>query len=57
MKKTLIVRPVDDHGRVVLPKHLLKDVYKVKSGEKLTLEVLYTEDSIVLKKYGAKNRV
>lgn len=54
MKSALIVRPVDNNGRIVLPKHLLRDVFKAKDNEKLTLEFFYNDDSIILKRFHSK---
>lgn len=54
MKSALIVRPVDNNGRIVLPKHLLRDVFKAKDNEKLILEFFYDEDSLVLKRFHSK---
>ena len=54
MKSTMIVRPVDSNGRIVLPKHLLKDIFNATNDEKLMLEFFFTEDSIVLKKLNEK---
>lgn len=54
MKSALIVRPVDNNGRIVLPKHLIRDVFKVKDDEKLTLQFFYDDDSIILKKFHSK---
>ena len=54
MKSTMIVRPVDGNGRIVLPKHLLKDIFNATDDEKLMLEFFFTEDSIVLKKFNEK---
>lgn len=54
MKSALIVRPVDSNGRIVLPKNLIRDVFKVKDDEKLTLQFFYDDDSIILKKFHSK---
>lgn len=54
MKSTLITRPVDSNGRIVLPKHLLRDVFKADDNEKLSLEFFYDEDSIILKRFHSK---
>lgn len=54
MKSALIVRPVDGNGRIVLPKHLLRDVFKTKDNEHLTLEFFYDDDSIILKRFHSK---
>ena len=54
LKSALIVRPVDNNGRIVLPKHLLRDVFNAKDNEKLSLEFFYTDDSIILKRFHSK---
>lgn len=54
MKSTMIVRPVDSNGRIVLPKHLLKDIFNANEDDKLMLEFFFTEDSIILKKFNEK---
>lgn len=51
MKSSLIVRPVDSNGRVVIPKNLLTDVLNAKDNEKLSVEIFYDEDSIILKRF------
>lgn len=51
MKSAMIVRPVDSNGRVVLPKNLLSDIFKAKDNEKLSVEIFYADDSIVLKRF------
>lgn len=51
MKSSMIVRPVDSNGRVVLPKHLLYSIFNANDKEKLSVEISYNEDSIILKKY------
>lgn len=51
MKSAKIVRPIDANGRVVIPKHLITDVLKASADEHVSVEVLYTEDSIILKRF------
>ena len=48
MKATGIVRPVDNAGRLVLPKEL-RDRFNIQDGD--ALEIFTTSDTIVLKKY------
>ena len=50
MNKTFIVRPVEPNGRVVLPKHLVRDVLKSTGEERIAVEVFHTDDSIILKR-------
>lgn len=51
MKSAKIVRPIDMNGRVVIPKNLITDVLKAGPDEHVSVEVLYTEDSIILKRF------
>ncbi|MCH5170556.1 MAG: AbrB family transcriptional regulator [Oscillospiraceae bacterium] len=51
MKSAKIVRTIDDNGRVVIPKHLIKDIFKARPEENISVEVLYTEDSVILKRF------
>lgn len=48
MKSTGIVRPIDNFGRIVLPKELRSTL---KIGEKDSLEIFVEESMIILKKY------
>ena len=48
MKATGIVRPVDELGRVVLPKELRKTMH---INEKDGMEIFVEEDKIILRKY------
>ncbi len=51
LKSAKIVRPVDANGRVVIPKHLITDVLKAGPDEHVSVEVMYTDDSIILKRF------
>lgn len=51
MKSAKMVRPIDANGRVVLPKNLISDIFKARSDEHISVEVLYTDDSIILKRF------
>lgn len=51
MKSAKITRPIDANGRVVLPKHLITDIFKATSDEHISVEVHYTDDSIILKRF------
>lgn len=48
MKKTGIIRRIDDLGRIVIPKELRKTL-RIKNGE--SLEIFVEGDDIILKKY------
>lgn len=48
MKATGIVRPIDELGRVVIPKELRK-VFQIKNKD--AMEIFVDQDMIVLKKY------
>lgn len=48
MRSTGIVRPIDDVGRVVLPKEL-REVYGI--GSRDSVEIISTEDGMLIKKY------
>ncbi len=48
MKATGIVRPIDELGRIVIPKELRK-VFGLKNRD--SLEIFVDDDMIVLKKY------
>lgn len=48
MKATGIVRPVDELGRVVLPKELRKTMH---INEKDGMEIFVEDDKIILRKY------
>lgn len=48
MKATGVVRPVDELGRIVIPKELRK-TFNIK--EKDSLEIYVEDDMIILKKY------
>ena len=48
MKKTGVVRKIDDLGRIVIPKEIRKNL-NVNSGE--DLEIYLDENAIILKKY------
>ena len=48
MKSTGIVRPIDNFGRIVLPKELRSTL---KIGEKDSLEIFVEDSMIILKKY------
>lgn len=49
MKSTGIVRPVDELGRIVLPKELRINMDINKKGD--SVEIFIDDDKIVLKKY------
>ena len=49
MKSTGIVRPVDELGRIVLPKELRMSMDINKKGD--SVEIFIDDDKIVLKKY------
>ena len=49
MKSTGIVRPVDELGRIVLPKELRKSMDLEAKGA--SLEIFVDDDKIILKKY------
>ncbi len=49
MKSTGIVRPVDELGRIVLPKELRKSMDIENKGD--SVEIFVDGDKIVLKKY------
>lgn len=51
MKSAKIIRPIDANGRVVLPKNLISEIFKATSDERISVEVLYTDDSIILKRF------
>ena len=51
MKTSLIVRPIDANGRIVIPKNYLVDILRVNEGEKASVEFFYTEDSIIIKRF------
>lgn len=51
MKSAKVIRPIDANGRVVLPKNLITDIFKAKPDEHISVEVLYTDDSIILKRF------
>lgn len=48
MKATGIVRPIDELGRVVIPKELRK-VFQIKNRD--SMEIFVEKDMIILKKY------
>ncbi len=48
MRSTGIVRQLDEVGRVVLPKEL-RETYDLRNKD--SIEILTTEDGILLKKY------
>ena len=48
MKATGIVRPIDELGRVVIPKELRK-VFQIKNKD--AMEIFVDQDMIILKKY------
>lgn len=48
MKTTGIVRPIDELGRIVIPKEMRK-IFNIK--EKDNMEILVEQDKIILKKY------
>ncbi len=49
MKSTGIVRPIDELGRIVLPKELRKSMELETKGA--SVEIFVDDDKIVLKKY------
>lgn len=49
MKSTGIVRPVDELGRIVLPKELRMSMDINKKGD--SVEIFIDDDKIILKKY------
>lgn len=51
MKSTMITRPVDANGRIVIPKHLLTEVLMAKEDEKIAVEIFYDDDAIILKRF------
>lgn len=51
VKSAKVIRPIDANGRVVLPKNLITDIFKAKPDEHISVEVLYTDDSIILKRF------
>lgn len=51
MKSAKTVRPIDANGRVVLPKNLITEIFKATADEHISVEVLYTDDSIILKRF------
>lgn len=51
MKSAKIVRPIDANGRVVLPKNLITDIFKATADERISVEVFYTDNSIILKRF------
>lgn len=51
MKSAKIIRPIDANGRVVIPKNLITDILKAAPDEHVSVEVLYTDDSIILKRF------
>lgn len=51
MKSAKIIRPIDANGRVVLPKNLISQIFKGTSDDHISVEVLYTDDSIILKRF------
>ncbi len=51
MKSAKIIRPIDANGRVVLPKNLIFDIFKATAEDHISVEVLYTDDSIILKRF------
>lgn len=51
MKSAKIIRPIDANGRVVIPKNLITDILKATPDEHVSVEVLYTDDSIILKRF------
>lgn len=48
MKATGIVRPIDELGRVVIPKELRK-VFRINNKD--TMEIFVDQDMIILRKY------
>lgn len=51
MDAVKIVRPIDDNGRVVIPKNLLTDILKANVDDRVFVQISYTDDSIILKRY------
>lgn len=51
MKSKKTTRPIDANGRVVIPKDLITDVFKATADEHIAVEVHYTDDSIILKRF------
>lgn len=55
MKATGIIRRMDDLGRIVIPKELRKQVFKLNINDYkdygIPFEFFIDEDSIVIKKY------
>lgn len=51
MKSAKVIRPIDANGRVVLPKNLISQIFKATSEDHISVEVLYTDDSIILKRF------
>lgn len=51
MKSAKKVRTVDAHSRVTIPAYLIRDIFKKKVGETFEVEIYYTDDSVILKKY------
>lgn len=51
MKSAKVTRPIDANGRVVLPKNLLTDILKAEPEEHISVEIFYTDDSIILKRF------
>ena len=52
MKATGIVRPIDELGRIVIPKELRK-VFGLKNRD--SLEIFVDDDRIILRKYEASD--
>lgn len=51
MKSAKVIRPIDANGRVVLPKNLISEIFKATPDERISVEVMYTDDSIILKRF------
>ena len=54
MKTTGIVRRIDELGRIVIPKEIRKN-FRINDGD--NIEIFTSEDSIILKKHSALNKI
>lgn len=51
MKSAKIIKQIGANGRIVIPQSLIKDVFKTTADEHVSVEMLYNDDSIILKRF------
>lgn len=51
MTSAKIIKQIGKNGRIVIPQSLIKDIFKTTAGEYVSVEILYNDDSIILKRF------